>query len=71
MPRPKSDNTHQIAFKVPEAWLGTADEIAEALSRAGLTATRTDALRAALRAGLSELHAKHVSTRAGRKRQRK
>lgn len=61
MPRPQSENTFQIAFKVPEAWLTEADEIAAGLSSEGLTATRTEALRAALRRGLTEMHAEYAT----------
>jgi hypothetical protein len=57
MPRPASDNTFQVAFKVPETWIDTADKIAALMSRPGITTTRTDALRAALIRGLDSLEA--------------
>lgn len=52
MPRTKSDNDYQVAFKVPVAWLGTADEIVSRRSVGGFTTTRTEVLRAALKTGL-------------------
>ena len=57
MPRPPSDRTFQVAFKIPEAWVKLADELAVAMSRPGVTMTRTDALRAALATGLEALRA--------------
>ena len=55
MPRPPSENTFQVAFKIPEAWLEMADEVAAAMSPPGVKMTRTDALRAALFQGLTAL----------------
>ena len=60
MPRAPSDNTFQVAFKIPETWVAMADEIAAAMSRPGIATTRTDALRAALWQGLTALHEEHV-----------
>jgi hypothetical protein len=57
MPRPQSDNTFQVAFKIPEEWIKRADEIAALMSMPGMQWTRTDALRAALSVGLDKLHA--------------
>lgn len=57
MSRPPSENTFQVAFKIPESWLALADEIAASMSRPGITATRTDVLRAALWRGMNELRA--------------
>ena len=28
MPRPPSDNTFQVAFKIPDSWIAMADQIA-------------------------------------------
>jgi hypothetical protein len=56
MSRPIGENTFQVAFKIPKQWVRKADRIAAAhLSRAGVKATRTDALRAALAVGLESL----------------
>ena len=55
MPRTRSDNDHQIVFKVPSAWLETADEIARERSQGGFTTTRTEVFRAALKTGLERL----------------
>jgi hypothetical protein len=55
MPRPPSENTFQVAFKIPEAWIEKADEIAAKMSRPGITVTRTDVLRSALWEGLEAL----------------
>lgn len=63
MARPQSENTFQVAFKIPPEWLKMADEIAAAMSRPGVKITRTDALRAALADGLHKLHAEHVPVR--------
>ena len=57
MPRPPSDNTFQVAFKIPDSWIAMADQIANQMSRPGVSMTRTDALRAALWHGLNELRA--------------
>jgi len=59
MARPQSDNTFQVAFKIPEAWKNDADAVAEAMSQPGFVATRTDVLRAALARGLAALKAEH------------
>jgi hypothetical protein len=67
MPRPQSENTFQVTFKVPEAWIVQADEVAAAMSRPGVTLTRTDAFRAAMARGLHELHAE-TTQKKGSKR---
>jgi hypothetical protein len=56
MPRPPSDRTFQVAFKIPEEWVSKADEIAAKLSNPAMRVTRTDVLRQALYAGLQQLH---------------
>ena len=55
MPRPKSVNDHQVAFKIPARWIAMADAIATSRSRGGFTTTRTEVLRAALKGGLERL----------------
>lgn len=55
-PRPLSENTFQVAFKIPDEWVAMADSIARAMSRPGVTVTRTEALRACLYEGLTRLH---------------
>jgi hypothetical protein len=65
MPRPPSENTFQVTFKIPDAWIAQADALASAMSRPGLTITRTDALRQALAKGLDVLGAE--IKKAGRK----
>jgi hypothetical protein len=57
MPRPQSENTFQVAFKIPEEWVKLADDVAEARSQPGVPWNRTDALRAALVRGLEALRA--------------
>ncbi len=54
MPRPPSDSV-QIALRVPPDWLNKADAVAAKISLPGMTATRTDALRAAMALGLETL----------------
>ena len=66
MPRPQSENTFQVAFKIPQSWIDMADEIAEAMSQPGLTITRTDALRAALARGLESMRADHKPSKSKR-----
>lgn len=51
MPRPPSDSV-QIAIRVPAEWLAEADAVAKKISRPGMIATRTDAFRAAIAAGM-------------------
>jgi hypothetical protein len=57
MPRPQSENTVQISFKLPEEALARAEAIALKMSRpAGIGAvTRTEVLRAAVLEGLDRL----------------
>jgi hypothetical protein len=55
--RQQSENTFQVAFKIPEEWVKWADDIAEGQSLTGVPWTRTDALRAALVRGLEILRA--------------
>ena len=55
MPRPQSDNTTQVAFKVPDEWIERADVLASALSTGISSVTRTEILRAALGRGLAAI----------------
>jgi hypothetical protein len=59
MARPPAD-TVQITFRVPSGWMKRADVLASKLSRPGIVATRTDALRAALAEGLNAFDRKGV-----------
>jgi len=55
-PREQSENTTQVAFKIPDEWIERAEVLAHALSRPGIsTVTKTEILRAALGRGLTEL----------------
>ncbi len=55
-PKPLSENTTQVAFKIPDSWLERAEVLAIALSRPGIsTVTKTEILRAALGRGLDVL----------------
>ena len=60
MPRPPSENTFQVTFKIPETWIAQADRVAASMSHPGVTLTRTDALRAALARGLDALEAEQA-----------
>jgi hypothetical protein len=55
MPRPPSDRTFQVAFKIPKEWIDQADVIALDLSTPAIRVTRTDVLRQAIYAGLQQL----------------
>ena len=55
MPRPPSDKTFQVAFKIPDEWVEMADELAKKMSSPGMTVTRTDVLRTALWEGLTKM----------------
>jgi hypothetical protein len=52
MPRPKTGKDAQVTLAIDPAWLDEAQTIAEARSEPGLTVTRADVLRMALRRGL-------------------
>jgi len=55
MPRPPSDRTFQVAFKIPDDWVELADQLATNMSRPGMTVTRTDVLRSAMWDGLKAM----------------
>ncbi len=52
MPRPKTGNDHQISLLIPSSWMEKVDDLVRELSRSGVNATRSDALRVALERGL-------------------
>lgn len=51
----QEENQIQTAVRLPESWLQRLDKLAEGMSRPGVPATRTGALRSALYRGLVEL----------------
>lgn len=56
MARPPSENTTQVAFKIPDEWIERAEKLAHALSRPGISiVTKTEILRAAMGRGLEVL----------------
>jgi hypothetical protein len=57
MPRPPSENTTQIALRIPDDWIARADALIPWITRPGISATRTDVLRAAIARGLDALEA--------------
>jgi hypothetical protein len=65
MARPTAD-TVQITFRIPSAWPGEADEIAKLLSRPGMPASRTDAIRAAIAKGFEVIRAEHKAPKGKR-----
>jgi hypothetical protein len=64
VPRPKSANTLQVSLNVPEAWEAEIERLAEAMSEPGITITKSDVMRRAMRLGLDAL-AKKKGGRAG------
>jgi hypothetical protein len=59
MARPPTEST-QLAIRVPTSWIVEADELARAMSRPGMDATRSDAFRAAMAKGLEALRAEYA-----------
>ncbi len=55
MPRPKSENDTQATLTLPSGWLDEAEHLAKGMRQPGLTVTRSDVLRMALRRGLDGL----------------
>jgi hypothetical protein len=58
MPRPKSANVVQVAFKIPEEWVKRFDSLTKSWGKdAVVTSTfnRTHLMRAAMRLGLQEI----------------
>lgn len=68
MPRPPS-NAVQVALRVPADWLPRADRLIASVSAAGVSATRTDVLRAAIARGLDELEAEGARRQAAEQRE--
>jgi hypothetical protein len=62
VPRAKTDS-FQLAVRIPRAWLGRLDALVEKIAQPGVATTRTDAIRAALAAGLDALEARVSSKR--------
>jgi len=52
LPRPKTENTAQLAVRIPDAWLPRLDALIPWLAKPGVSATRTDAIRAVMSRGL-------------------
>ena len=65
MPRPKSDRDSQVTIALPGAWLDEAEQIAEARSEPGLSITRADVLRMAMRRGLDALNEQAKAAKKG------
>ena len=67
VPRPKSDSV-QLAVRIPTPWLERLDALLPWLAQPGVATTRTDAIRAALAAGLDALEARRAADKPrGRK----
>ena len=58
----------QIAVRVPPEWVPKLDALAEAMSRPGIPLTRTDAIRACIAQGLSQLEAEYADKKPKPKR---
>lgn len=57
MPRPKSEKDSQVTIVLSGEWLDEAEALAKAKSEPGLSVTRADVLRMAIRRGLDALSA--------------
>jgi hypothetical protein len=68
VPRKPSENTTQIAIRVPDAWLDRCDVLIPWISRPGINMTRTDIMRAALARGLEALEQERAAESKPRKR---
>jgi hypothetical protein len=55
VPREKGPNDQQVTVNLPSSWVDEVDELAESLTRPGVSVTRADALRLAVRTGLDAL----------------
>lgn len=55
MPRKKSDNEHQVALRIPKAWIERAQALTSCIASPDVYITRTDVLRAAIALGLEQL----------------
>lgn len=58
MPRPKTENTMQVALRIPPAFAKHAEALAKTMSTPGIPLSRTDVLRAAIYEGLERLQRK-------------
>jgi hypothetical protein len=58
----------RVAIRIPREWLEKADELAQRISRPGVTMSRTDALRAATAAGFAALEGEGESPTAAKKK---
>jgi hypothetical protein len=65
--RPPSENSSQIAIRLPEEWLTRADALAPWITRPGIAATRSDVLRAAIARGLESLEAERATDAKSKK----
>ncbi len=69
MPRRPSENVSQVALKIPTEWLERFDALADRIDvTAGLTATRTGMIRAAIGLGLEELEGLEKARRPQKRR---
>lgn len=57
MPRPKSEKDSQVTIVLSGDWLEEAQKVADAMGQPGLSVTRSDVLRIAIRRGLDLLQA--------------
>lgn len=57
VPRPRSGNDTKLNLLLPGEWLDDAQALAAKLSRPGVTMTRADVLRDAIRRGLDAIEA--------------
>lgn len=58
MPRPKSANAVQVAFKIPEEWIERFDSLTKVWGKDAVVASmfnRTHLMREAMRLGLQEI----------------
>jgi hypothetical protein len=62
MPRPKGENDSQVTIVLPGRWLDEAQRLANERSQPGMTITRSDVLRIALRQGLEAMGAQLTPT---------
>jgi hypothetical protein len=67
MPRPKGKNTGQLSVNLPPEWIDELDELADRMALPGMTITRADTFRAAIRRGLDELTKEHPAKPRGKR----
>jgi hypothetical protein len=61
VPRSKTENTTQLAVRIPETWLSRLDGLIPWLAKPGVAATRTDAIRAVMARGLDAYEEERAS----------